>query len=80
MQHAMTDSRPKQVPSLPATCDALVLHTLRAKYQGGHMWGQADSIVTDMPSPAHWGWTKRVEVWTPQWTTQLAVWQASENY
>ena len=44
------------------------------------MWGLADSIVTDMPSPFHWGWTKRGEVWTPQWTTQLAVWQASENY
>ena len=59
-------AKTKSLQNLPPTSDALELHTLRAIYQGGHIWGKADTIITDVPSAAHWGWTQQGEVWTTQ--------------
>ena len=67
----------KQRPydAIPPTRGALLEHTKRAAFQGGHVWAQTDVCIQQVPSPEHWGWTKENDIdnWKPKWTLLLAV-------
>ena len=41
----------KSFDSMPPGSDALKLHTLRAAYQGGHIWGKTLVPMINAPSP-----------------------------
>lgn len=46
----------------PTTKIALMMHTLHAAYQAGHIWGQAlDHTAIITPSPSGWGWVEQDE-------------------
>ena len=55
--------------AIPPTRAALLQHTYRAAYQGGHCWGQAVSPSPELPSPGDWGWIFKDGEWQPFWTT-----------
>lgn len=56
--------------SIPPTQAALTQHTLRAAYQGGHVWGQVLTKDPQLPNPGEWGWERLDETsWKPKWTT-----------
>ena len=61
--------------TIPLTRAALLEHTKRAAYQGGHVWGQSLNFSQDIPSPEDWGWTIGTDecYWTPNWTTLPAI-------
>ena len=54
--------------AIPPTLDALMEHTNRAVYQGGHVWGQTLECFQCKPSPENWGWQKEKENgnWKPK--------------
>ena len=61
---------------IPPTQDALIQHTKRAAFQGGHIWGQCLSKLPCLPDPSEWGWKKEKSdnqgdllMWEPLWTT-----------
>ena len=58
----------RDLERIPPTSAALTQHTLRASYQGGHIWCQAQLTMPVYPSPAEWGW-ERADGWRPLWTT-----------
>ena len=45
----------KSFDSMPPGSDALTLHTLRAAYQGGHIWGKTLVPMINAPTPCEWG-------------------------
>ncbi|KXJ15587.1 hypothetical protein AC249_AIPGENE10320 [Exaiptasia diaphana] len=59
----------KSLESIPPTKAALLEHTKRACYQGGHCWGQALTSQPQLPSPQDWGWTQTSDGWQPYWTS-----------
>ena len=59
----------RQIESLPPTEAALLQHTKRATYQGGHCWGQALVCQPELPSPGDWGWKNQNGCWHPLWTS-----------
>ena len=38
-----------------------MVHTNRAVYQGGHVWGQTLECFQRLASPKNWGWQKGKE-------------------
>lgn len=72
-------TKSKPMKNLPPTADALKQHTLRASYQAGYIWGQADICSSSEPakhfSPANWGWHSVDNQWTPKWTIQPQIWE-----
>jgi hypothetical protein len=69
----------KSLQNIPPTRDALRMHTLRAAYQAGFVWGQALDPSGVIPSPADWGWTQTEGEWQPLWTTQPSIWEAARE-
>ena len=70
----------RQLENIPPTLGALQQHTLRAVYQGGHIWGQCLTKAPDLPSPGQWGWQKeQTSDWGPLWTTLPQVEQACQE-
>ena len=70
----------RQLENIPPTLGALQQHTLRAVYQGGHIWGQCLTKAPDLPSPGQWGWQKeQTSDWRPLWTTLPQVEQACQE-
>lgn len=60
----------RALESIPPTQAALTQHTLRAAYQGGHVWGQVLTKDPQLPNPGEWGWERLDETsWKPKWTT-----------
>ena len=55
--------------AMPPTQDALRQHILRAAYQAGHCWGQAELKDPVLPSPGDWGWCLQDSTWKPLWMT-----------
>ena len=56
--------------NIPPTFADLKQHTLRAVYQGGHVWGQTLFKSPNLPCPSEWGWEKSGGTsWNPRWTT-----------
>ena len=53
----------KDFKHMPPSRDALYLHTLRAAYQAGHVWGQTLISCPQLQDPSDWGWTKRHQHW-----------------
>ena len=49
--------------------DALQLHTLRAAYLGGHIWGKTLVPIMNAPSPCEWGWLEFPNRFYPQYTS-----------
>ena len=45
----------RSIEAIPPTQAALVQHTRRAAYQGGHCWGHALVPKLNLPSPSQWG-------------------------
>ncbi|VDI55266.1 Hypothetical predicted protein [Mytilus galloprovincialis] len=68
----------RQYDTIPPTRDALLEHTKRAAYQGGHAWEQAVTDEQHLPSSGDWGWIKENAdgLWIPHWT-QLSAFAAS---
>ena len=60
--------RSRSLDRIPPTSAALKQHTLRASYQGGHVWSQVHLALPELPSPAEWGWERNGQ-WKPVWTT-----------
>ena len=58
----------RSMEAIPPTRAALLQHTKRAVYQGGHCWGKAMDRNLIMPSPKDWGWFDPPQ-WKPLWTT-----------
>ncbi|CAG2212849.1 unnamed protein product [Mytilus edulis] len=48
----------RQYDTIPLTRAALLEHTKRATYKGGHVWGQTVTQDQHLPSPGDWGWVK----------------------
>jgi hypothetical protein len=63
----------RQLENIPPTEDALYQHTLRAVYQGVHVWGQALVCDQNLPSPSAWGWKQDAGQWIPHWSDKPAV-------
>ncbi|CAG2202514.1 unnamed protein product [Mytilus edulis] len=65
----------RQYDTIPPTRAALLEHTKRATYQGGHVWGQAVIHDQHLPSPGDWGWVKENKdgMWIPHWTQLAAI-------
>ena len=61
----------RQIKNIPPTRAALLQHTRRAAYQGGHVWAPSNLIkaMTDEISPEGWGWKKLDSIWHPVWTS-----------
>ena len=59
----------RSIQAIPPTQAALVQHTRRAAYQGGHCRGQALVPKMNLPSPSQWGWMQSDAGWKPFWTT-----------
>jgi hypothetical protein len=59
----------RQIDNIPPTSEALLQHTRRAAYQGGHIWGQTEISLPNLPSPADWGWQFVDSAWKPFWST-----------
>ena len=55
--------------AIPPSQAALVQHTKRAAYQGGHCWGQAVAPSMTLPCPSEWGWEPTSDGWKPVWST-----------
>ena len=54
---------------IPPTSAALVQHTKRAVYQGGHCWGRCFQLSPVLSSSSDWGWKKSPSQTEPLWTT-----------
>ena len=54
--------------AIPPTQSALKLHSKRAAYQGGIIWGQATLPRPVTKSPADWGWSRQNDTWKIHWT------------
>ena len=61
-------SKNKTCEQLPPSFGALRHHASRAKYRGGQIWGQADVIDCNIPSPEGWGWIQENNKWEPLWS------------
>ena len=48
-----------QSHELPPTAAALKYHSLRALYQGGHVWGKALVAQQNLEDPRKFGWVKK---------------------
>ena len=59
----------RQIDHIPPTQAALMKHTQRAAYQGGHVWGQSLITQQELVSPSEWGWMKDGEMWCPVWSS-----------
>ena len=59
----------KSFASMPPGSDALKLHTLRAAYLGGHIWGRTLVPIMNAPSPCEWGWLEFPHRFYPQYTS-----------
>ena len=69
----------RSLESIPPTRAALIQHTKRAAYQGGHCWSQALITRPQLPSPQDWGWTWTTDGWQPYWTTLPDVTKSSRE-
>ena len=71
----------RQYNAIPPTRAALLEHTKRAAYQGGHVWGQSLNFSQDIPSPEDWGWTIGTDecYWTPNWKTLPTIAASCQN-
>jgi len=58
----------RTIENIPPTQHALMQHTKRAAFQGGHVWGQCQITSPDLPDPGEWGWQKTSGVWEPLWS------------
>jgi len=63
----------KDFDHIPPTKDALLQHSLRATYIGGHVWGQALIRCPELPDPSSWGWQKENDKWVPVWVTLPSI-------
>ena len=59
----------KSFDSMAPATDALKLHTLRAAYQGGHIWGKTLVPMINAPAPCEWGWIETTERFYQMWTS-----------
>ena len=55
--------------AIPPTQGALLQHSLRTLYQGGHIWGQSTIIQPIYPDPSTFGSTKEGGTFRPLWST-----------
>lgn len=53
----------RDIENLPPSQDALILHTLRAAFQAGHIWRKSLQKYTKLPDPAKFGWRKAETGW-----------------
>ncbi|XP_071853660.1 uncharacterized protein [Apostichopus japonicus] len=67
-RQVMFTKKGSAMDAIPPTRAALLQHTKRAVYQGGHCWGKALEVCMEMPSPDKWGWTDPPN-WRPMWTS-----------
>ena len=63
----------KLFDSMPPGSDALKLHTLRAAYQGGHIFGRALVPIMKPSSPCEWGWIESPHGYQPQYTSRDVI-------
>ncbi|VDI64100.1 Hypothetical predicted protein [Mytilus galloprovincialis] len=65
----------RQYDTISPARAALLEHTKRATYQGGHVWGQAVIHDQRLPSPGDCGWVKENAdgMWIPHWTQVAAI-------
>ena len=62
-------TKSRSIENIPPTRAALLQHTKRALYQGGHVWGKAHVCNPLLPSPQLYGWQKsEFKGWLPLWT------------
>jgi len=59
----------RMLDAIPPTQDALLQHSLRTLYQGGHVWGQSTVASPIYPDPLKFGWVLDGETFKPLWTT-----------
>ena len=57
-----------QCHQLPPSSAALIYHSLRALYQGGHVWGKALQAEQNLDDPCKYGWKKEKYGFVPFWT------------
>eukprot|EP00794_Sanderia_malayensis_P001932 gene1932-2196_t len=55
---------------IPPTKAALIEHTKRAVFQGGHCWGQLQIAVQHLLCPTNWGWARSEEVFEQFWVQE----------
>ena len=73
-KHIFT-TKVRSIDSIPPTGAALLQHTTRAIYQGGHVWGQALLRSPIVPSPETYVWQKiSTQGWQPFWTLLPERW------
>ena len=63
----------KDFDHIPPTKDALVQHTLRTIYYGGHVCSQALIRCPELPNRSLWGMIKENDHWMPKWTTTETI-------
>ena len=61
-------ARGRTIDRIPPTKDALILHTRRAAYQAGHIWGNAIIPSPEIPQVTEWGWKLDNSRLLPVWT------------
>ena len=52
----MFSTEARSIDAIPNKTAALLQHTHRALFQGGHVWGQAHHCTSELPSPGACGW------------------------
>ena len=58
----------RSIDNIPPTSAALKMHTLRASYIAGHVWGQCTIANQVLPDPVDWGWKEVEGNFVPHWT------------
>ena len=63
----------KSFDAMPPGSDALKMHSYRAAYQGGRVWGSTLLPKMNSPSPKDWGWVELPGMWAPKYVTQATI-------
>eukprot|EP00734_Pompholyxophrys_sp_LG126_P000123 Pompholyxophrys_sp_v1_NODE_11_length_5290_cov_18.520778.p5 type:complete len:143 gc:universal NODE_11_length_5290_cov_18.520778:4240-4668(+) len=66
----------RDIERIPPTQAALFQHTLRAIYQAG-VWVRSDLAESKLSSPDEWGWCLIDGKWSPVWSNEFDMSQAS---
>ncbi|VDI16695.1 Hypothetical predicted protein [Mytilus galloprovincialis] len=59
-RHKLFARKQRQHDTIHSTRAALLEHTKRAAYQGGHIWRHAVTHEQHLPSPGDWGLVKKL--------------------
>ena len=66
----ITHNRVKTFREVPPSTSAILIHSQRAAYISGHLWGQALTECPTLPPFCDWGWSVDQNFLLPKWTNK----------